>query len=90
MRILLIIPLIVMLTGCGGFGNVKTTITDPEGKVWTDDSKSDALVSIKKKDGTELVIDNRGRPGLLESALGLALTKTNVNLGLSNKPQEVD
>jgi hypothetical protein len=69
--------------------NVKTTIQDPNGEVWTVSSKSDALVQIKQKE-VEITIDNRGRMSVFEAILGMAMTNTNVNLGLSNKPQEVD
>jgi len=72
------------VSGCG-LMNVKTEITDPDGKTWTVNSKSDALVQIKTKD-TEATVDNRGRPSTMENILGLALTKTNVHLGLSNQP----
>ena len=69
--------------------NVKTTITDPEGKMWIVDSKSDAHVQIKTKDA-EISVNNKGRMSAFESILGIAMTNTDINLGLSNKPQEID
>jgi len=88
-KILTVAMTALLLSGCS-LMNVKTTITDPGGKVWTVESKSDALCSIKQKDGTEIVVDNRGRPSVLETAFGLAMSNTNVNLGLSNEAQEVN
>jgi len=81
-----IVAILMALSGCG-LMNVKTEIKDPDGRVWEISSKSDALVQIKTKD-TEIITDNRGRPGTLETIMGLALTKTNINLGLSNQPGE--
>ena len=89
MKLLPIIILALCLSGCS-LMNVKTTITDPDGKVWEISSKSDALCIIEKKDGTKLTVDNRGKMSVIEAALGLALTNTNINLGLSNEPQEID
>ena len=88
-KILTIIIISLCLSGCS-LMNVKTTITDPNGKVWEISSKSDALCIIEKKDGTKLTVDNRGKMSVIEAALGLALTNTNINLGLSNKAQEVN
>ncbi|MCK4240831.1 MAG: hypothetical protein KAX30_04350 [Candidatus Atribacteria bacterium] len=88
MKILLIIILALCLSGCS-LMNVKTTITDPDGKVWTVVSKSDAHVQIKTKD-VEISVNNKGRMSAFESVLGIAMTNTDINLGLSNKPQEVN
>jgi len=88
MKLISIIVLALFLSGCS-LMNVKTTIMDPSGKVWTVSSKSDAVVSIKTKD-VEVVVNNKGRMSAFESVLGIAMTNTDINLGLSNKPQEVD
>jgi hypothetical protein len=89
MKVLLVIILTMSLMGCSSLLNVRTTIEDPDGRIWKVESKSDALVQVKSKDA-ELVVDNRGRPSVLETMIGLAVTNTNVNLGLSNKAQEVN
>jgi len=78
----------LFLSGCSML-NVKTTITDPNGLVWAVSSKSDALVQIKKTD-TEITIDNRGRMSAFEAIMGTVMTNTDVNLGLSNKAQEIN
>jgi len=88
MKLIPIIILGLLLSACT-LMNVKTEITAPDGKVWEISSKSDAVVSIKTKD-TEIVVDNKGRMSVFESILGIAMTNTDINLGLSNKPQEVD
>lgn len=86
MKLLLVIMLCLFLTGCGGMlGNVKTTIEDPEGKIWSIKSKSDALVQIKK-DGVEITVDNKGRMSAFEAIMGITMTNTNIALGASNQP----
>ena len=87
MKLIPIIILALFLSGCS-LMNVKTTITNPQGEVWTVESKSDALVQIKTKD-VEITVDNRGKMSAFEAILGIVMTNTNVNLGLSNEPQEV-
>ena len=89
MKFILIIISILCLSGCS-LMNVKTTIQDPDGKVWEISCKPDAIVSIKQKNGTEVVVNNRGMMSAFESILGIAMTNTDINLGLSNKAQEVD
>jgi len=88
MKILTVAILALLLSGCS-LMNVKTTIEDPDGKVWTVSSKSDSVVSIKAKDA-EIVVNNQGRMSAFEAVLGMAMTNTNVNLGLSNEPQEIN
>ena len=88
MRILIMIMAALLLSGCS-FMNVMTTIEDPNGKIWTVSSKSDSVVSIKAKDA-EIVVNNQGRMSAFEAVLGMVMTNTNVNLGLSNEPQEIN
>lgn len=90
MKLLSAIILCLFLTGCSVLStNVKTNIKDPEGKIWTIESKSDALVQIKK-DGVEITVDNRGRMSAFEAIMGIVMTKTDINLGLSNQPGDHD
>jgi len=88
--LLLIVVAVFLITSMGcSLMNVKTEIKDPDGKIWKISSKSDAVVSIKTKDA-EIVVNNKGRMSAFESVLGIAMTNTDINLGLSNKPQEVN
>lgn len=55
-----------LLAGC----SVTTKVILPDGAVYTVVSKADAMVEYtdgKKK----VVVDNRGRPGMIEQALGI-------------------
>ena len=68
MEKLTIIILILFLTGCA-------TTT----KIWLDDveiakikSKSDAIVEVER-DGTKIIVDNRGRPSLIEQIITMPL-----------------
>jgi len=71
MRILTLILLAAVLSGCSIL-QVTSTVETPEGLVYTVNSKSDALVSFKDpKTGAEVLVDNRGRPGMIEQALGI-------------------
>jgi len=76
---LIIVMLVPALIGCSGFTNVKTTVKDPKGEVWTVMSKSDALVKIKK-DGAEVEVDNRGKVGFWEGIMQYLLVKPEVKI----------
>ncbi len=67
------IIILFILTACA---NIKTTIKMPDTKkLYEISSKSDALVIIKK-DGVEVTVDNRGRPGFFEQLLGAMFLRT--------------
>ena len=61
--------IIVLLSGCSLI-KVKTTIITPQGDIYTIISKSDALVELQEGEN-RVVVDNRGRPGMIEQALGI-------------------
>lgn len=74
--------LCLFMAGCA----VTTTIkTDPNG-TYTVRSKSDALVVMErsKDDDLKITVDNRGRPGLLEQILGIAVTRTTVDVNVGD------
>lgn len=64
-----IIILVIFLSGCTWF-EVKTTIITPKGDIYTIISKPDAMVELSEGD-IRVVVDNRGRPGMVEQALGI-------------------
>ena len=68
---ILTLALVLFLCGC----TVKTQIIEPDGSIYTIESKSDSLVSMKNE-GREIVVDNRGKPNIFESLLGWLLLKT--------------
>lgn len=71
-----IVLLIFTLTGCA---SVETMVVDPQGETYTVRSKRDACITMKK-DGVELIVDNRGKMGLFENLMGILLMKTDINL----------
>lgn len=61
--------IIALLSGCS-LVPITTTVITPLGDIYTVKSKSDALVEFQ--DGNKkLIVDNRGRPGMIEQALGI-------------------
>jgi len=60
-----ILAVVVLLQGCA----VKTTITDPEGRVFAVKSQRNAFVTFKQG-GADISVDNRGRPGFIEQIIG--------------------
>lgn len=60
---------LAMLSGCAYF-NVTRTITLPDKTVYTVNSRKDDLVSFEKN-GLKVMVDGRGRPGMIEQALGI-------------------
>lgn len=65
-RLVLIIFLALLISGC----NVKRHIIMPDDVVYTVDARKDDLVSFEK-DGVKITVDGRGRPGMIEQALGI-------------------
>lgn len=60
------VAIILVCAGC-----VTTTlVTTPSGDIYTVKSKSDALVELTEGDN-KITVDNRGRPGMIEQALGI-------------------
>ncbi len=66
---MIILIMLVLLSGCS-LARTITTVTTPKGEVYTVSSKSDAMVEFQG-DGWKLIVDNRGRPGIIEQALGI-------------------
>lgn len=65
---LLVLFMVLLMAGCA----VTTTMTLPNGDIYTVVSKDDALVQWK--DGEkEYLVDLRGRPGMIEKALTMML-----------------
>lgn len=75
-KIYILIFFSLLVAGCA---TIKTTVTDPQGKVYVVESKKDALVTYKKDD-VNLVVDNRGKMGIFENLMGIMLMKTEINL----------
>lgn len=71
-----VIILLVLAVGCAA---VETTITNPQGDMWIVQSKRDACVTMKK-DGVELIVDNKGKLGLFENLMGIIFMKTDVEI----------
>ncbi len=71
-----VIILLVLAVGCAA---VETTITSPQGDMWIVQSKRDACVTMKK-DGVELIVDNKGKLGLFENLMGIIFMKTDVEI----------
>ena len=67
------ILMIALIFACGC--TVKTQIIEPDGNIYTINSKSDAMVAFKSN-GREITIDNRGKPNIFESLLGWLIFKT--------------
>ena len=63
----------LLLAGC----SVKTTITDPDGRMYVVKSRKNAVVDFKK-DGTEIHIDNRGLHGFISELVGAVAVGNNV------------
>ena len=85
--ILLLSLTMLCLTGCASWGNVTTTITDPNNQVWMVESRSDALVHVKSGE-VEIIVDNRGRMSAFEAILGIVMT--NVDFKITNKGDDED
>lgn len=65
MRNFLKLTVILLLLPSCALIPTKTTITMPNEEVYVVKSKSDALVVLKQGD-TEMTVDNRGKPTLIE------------------------
>ncbi len=72
MKLILLGLVMIALAGCAGLGQVTTTVTLPNGEIFTVISKSDALVEFQQGD-TKGKVDNRGKPGMIEQAIALLL-----------------
>lgn len=75
----------LFITGCITT-RVHTKLVDPEGQIWLLTSKSDALVEIKRPDGTIFKVDNRGKPTFFETYMQYLLIKAAPSVELSNQP----
>lgn len=87
MKLIPMLILMLFLTGCASWGNVKTTITDPNSQIWVIESRSDALVHVKSGE-VEIIVDNRGRMSAFEAILGIVMT--NVDFKITNKGDDED
>ena len=66
---------LMLLVGCVG----DQTVTLPNHEIYTASIDNDTLVEIHKPDGTKVLFDRRGAPGMLENLLtfmGLKLVDT--------------
>lgn len=63
-----IMVIALLLSGC----SIKTTITDPDGRIYIVKSRKNALIEYKEKD-VEIKIDNRGNRGFIEQVFGALL-----------------
>ena len=61
-----------MLAGCATWGERESTVRLPSGEIYRVNCQQDGQVHFKKGD-LELTVDNRGRPGVMEQALGATL-----------------
>jgi len=68
-RTVIMLMALPMLSGCSYF-NVTRTVKLPSGKIYTVNCRKDDLVSFEK-DGLKVVVDGRGRPGMIEQAIGI-------------------
>ncbi len=59
----------LFLSGCA-WTNVARKVTTPDGLIYTVEARGDDMISFKTPD-FEIVIDGRGRPGMIEQALGI-------------------
>ncbi len=60
---------IFLLTGCGWI-NTSRKVIAPDGSIYTIEARGDDLISFKTPD-FEILVDGRGRPGMIEQALGI-------------------
>ena len=72
MRLALLAASLLALAGCASWGNRESTVTLPTGEIYRLDCQQDAQVHFKRGD-LDITVDNRGRPGFLEQALGASL-----------------
>ena len=79
----------LLLTGCITT-RVQTKLVDDEGHIWLLTSKSDALVEVKRPDGTIFKVDNRGKPTFFETYMQYLLIKAAPSVKLSNQPGDND
>ena len=66
---LVIAVISTLFTGCA-WTNVARKVTTPDGLIYTVEARGDDMISFKTPD-FEIVIDGRGRPGMIEQALGI-------------------
>jgi len=76
--------LLFILAGCG---MITSTVKTPSGDVYEVKSKSDALVEYNKGD-TKLIVDNRGKPGIIERLSELIMLKTSVDVNVGDDKHE--
>lgn len=73
MRALILLAL--LLPGCVSLGSRKSSVTDPDGKVYTVMCQSDGVVDFTKGD-VKIKVDNRGPLGQVLAAGTAALGKS--------------
>lgn len=92
--VLVVLCAMLLLQGCASVsekienaGQVETTISKTSNQkgepIWTVESKSDALVTAKTEE-MDLTVDNRGKPSVWETILGLMFSRTDINIGDSD------
>jgi len=65
-KYIILFLLFTMLTGC----MIAREIIMPDGITYIVKARTDDMVTFKK-DGTEIIVDGRGRPGILEQILAI-------------------
>lgn len=65
--------LIILLCGC----SVKTTITDPDGRMYVVNSRKNAIVDFKD-DKVDIHINNQGLHGFISELVGAVVVGNNV------------
>ena len=68
-----LILLLLLLQGC----SVKTTITDPDGRMYVVHSRKNAVVEYSEGNAN-IKIDNRGLHGFIEQIIGAVVVGNNV------------
>ena len=63
----------ILLSGC----SVKTTITDPDGRMYVVNSRKNAVVEYTEGT-TNIKIDNRGLHGFIEQIIGAVVVGNNI------------
>ena len=77
MKYILLIIIAICLSSCA---MTTRTVTMPDKSIYTVTALKDDLVTFKTGD-TEISVDGRGRPGIIEQALGGIILSPDVNVG---------
>ena len=73
MRVVKMFLIVLLLSGC----SVKTTITDPDGRMYVVNSRKNAVVEYSEGNA-KIRIDNRGLHGFISELIGAVVVGNNV------------